>query len=83
MRPSLSVLSDASKVTSDLVSGALGAKVNDGTGVPFGGRMMPGGTSRIDTERVMAFAKSVPPGVARIWTTVWVSTGSAGASGAV
>ena len=56
MRPSLSVLSDASKVTSDFESGVLGAKVNDGTGVPLGGRMTPGGTSRIETERDVAFA---------------------------
>ena len=54
MRPSLSELSDPSNVTSDIEIGELGEKVNDATGVPFGGRMMPGGTRRIETDRGVA-----------------------------
>ena len=56
MRPSLSVLERRVEGDVDCVIGALGEKVNDGTGVPFGGRMMPGGTRRMLNRARMAFA---------------------------
>ena len=81
--PSLSALSEASKVTSDFESGALGENVNDGAGVPLGGRMMPGGTRRMLTDRDVGGPVVGTDRRRQIWMTVWVSTESAGASGAV
>src|SRR5207244_5662629 len=61
-------LAEASNATAALAAGADGANENTAVGVDGGGRMTPGGTSRIVTPSGFAASKLVPVGVATIST---------------
>src|SRR5690242_7689872 len=82
MAPLGSVLLLASKSTLWSTAGSLGVNVNAGV-KSIGGRITPGGTRRIDTDRGAELPKPSPTGVATIETTVPSSTPSAGLGGAV
>jgi hypothetical protein len=61
-------LADASNVERTFICTGVGVTVNDAVGVDAGGRITPGGTSRIITRSGLAVSKPRPLGVATIST---------------
>src|SRR5829696_5028638 len=79
-----SCVPDASKTTFVSIAGAVGEKVNAGTGASFGGRggcTTPGGSRRSWIERGVSPRKSVPIGVTPKVTTLKSSVIGAGGRG--